>query len=273
MYPDEVDAAHLKHIVHDVAKQELLPRFTRVTHTHKADGSIVTEADLAAQERISEQLLQVWPGTVLLGEEMSSEQQAALLASDKPVWCLDPLDGTSNFAAGIPYFALSLSLIFQEELVLGLVYDPIRNECFFARKDRGDQLSVYLNDDPLTLPNTDVVLSKATAIIDFKRLTNDLAARLVTDRPYASQRNFGASALDWCWLAAGRGHVYLHGNQNLWDYSAGSLIFQAAGGRAVTLEGEPVYRKSLQKRSVVAGISKQLFTDWTRWIGVPLNQT
>ncbi len=199
---------------------------------------------------------------------MSSEEQAGMLASDKPVWCLDPLDGTSNFAAGIPYFAVSLSLIENGKVVLGLVYDPIRDECFFAQDISDAKPVAYLNNKPLKQKDTRASLSKSIAIIDFKRLTNELASRLVTERPVASQRNFGASALDWCWLAAGRGHVYLHGSQNLWDYSAGELIFRACDGLSSTLDGEEVYVKTLQKRSVVAAVNPVLFTEWTNWLDV-----
>jgi len=262
----DLDTSKLIAIIQNIAKQELLPRFTKVTHSHKADGSIVTEADIAAQQQITTTLKEHWPDFVLLGEEMTTEEQTQLLFSDQPVWCLDPLDGTSNFAAGIPYFAVSLSLIYQSEVILGLVYDPIRDECFFARKSADNSLSGHFNDKPFTPNQSDIKLANATAIIDFKRLTNDLATRIVTERPFSSQRNFGASALDWCWLAIGRGHVYLHGNQNLWDYSAGELIFNAAGGIALTLEGEPIYKKAIVKRSVVAAINKDLFDEWTKWL-------
>jgi len=266
MYDINIDTTKLKNLIRDIAKQELLPRFTKVSHSHKADGSIVTEADIAAQSQITTALNQHWPDFVLLGEEMTTEQQAQLLASDQPVWCLDPLDGTSNFAVGIPYFAVSLSLIYHSEVILGLVYDPIRDECFFASKMTDGSVTGVFNEKPLAAIQSDIKLANATAIVDFKRLTDILATRIVTERPFSSQRNFGASALDWCWLAVGRGHVYLHGNQNLWDYTAGELIFRAAGGLALTLDGETIYKKEIIKRSVVAAINQPLFDEWREWI-------
>jgi len=266
MHDINIDTSKLKDLIQNIARQELLPRFTKVSHSLKADGSIVTEADIAAQTQITATLKQHWPDFVLLGEEMSTEQQTHLLASDQPVWCLDPLDGTSNFAAGIPYFAVSLSLIYHSEVILGLVYDPTRDECFFASKMTDGSITGSFNEKPLTAIQSDIKLANATAIVDFKRLTNALATRIVTERPFSSQRNFGASALDWCWLAAGRGHVYLHGNQNLWDYTAGELIFRAAGGLASTLEGETIYKKEIIKRSVVAAINQSLFNEWHEWI-------
>ncbi|MDH5518878.1 MAG: inositol monophosphatase family protein, partial [Gammaproteobacteria bacterium] len=183
------------------AKEELLPRFARVEREHKTDGSFVTEADYAVHNRLTEQLSSHWPEYALLSEEMSSSQQQQALSSGQPVWCLDPLDGTSNFAAGIPYFAVSLSLIEDGAIKFGLIYDPVRDECFVSQKNSVTQL----NNRALRLPAAGIDLKQSTAIIDFKRLSDQLACRIIQEKPFSSQRNFGASALDWCWLAAGRG--------------------------------------------------------------------
>jgi myo-inositol-1(or 4)-monophosphatase len=78
-------------------------------------------------------------------------------------------------------------------------------------------------------------------------------------------------ALDWCWLAAGRCHAYLHGKQKLWDYAAGSLILQEAGGQAVTLQGENVFVPTLQPRSAAAALDADLFRQWIDWLGVHTN--
>ena len=254
----------LQEIVIPAARTELLPRFAAVTRKLKPDGSVLTEADLALQVRVSGQLLERWPETTFLGEEMTRAEQQALIRSSRPVWCLDPLDGTSNFATGIPYFCVSLALLHAGKVQLGLVYDPVRDECFAADAQQG----ALLNGAPLVVPPSGLALERATALVDFKRLDKALAMRLVTDIPYASQRSFGSVALDWCWLAAGRGHVYLHGRSNLWDYAAGQFIFAAAGGHACTLQGEPVFTQSLTPRSSVAAVDRPLFAAWTAWLGV-----
>ncbi|MGD2137801.1 MAG: inositol monophosphatase family protein [Gammaproteobacteria bacterium] len=254
----------LEDIIVPAAREELLPRFARVDRGHKRDGSVLTEADLTMQARVAGRLLEQWPDTVFLGEEMTAAEQARLLASERPVWCLDPLDGTSNFVAGIPYFCVSLALLRQGAVVLGMVYDPVREECFAADREQGARL----NGQSLSVPASGVELGQATGVIDFKRLDAALAVRLVTDMPYASQRSFGSVALDWCWLAAGRGHIYLHGRSSVWDYAAGNYIFQAAGGYASTLDGEPVFTQALKPRSAVAAVDRPLFTAWTKWLGV-----
>lgn len=254
----------LQNIIIQAARQELLPRFAKVEREQKADGSFLTEADLAMQQRIARQLNTHWPDTVFLGEEMTSEEQTRLLSAGPPVWCLDPLDGTSNFAAGIPYFSVSLALLHQGQVQLGIVYDPVRDECFAANKNKG----ATLNGEILALRDTGLDLKQATAIIDFKRLSPDLAIRLVTELPYASQRSFGSVALDWCWLAAGRSHLYLHGKQNIWDYAAGNLIFLEAGGHSITLSGEAVFINQLKPRSAVAAVDNNLFNDWICWLNI-----
>jgi len=268
MQAENINLKTLKNIIIDVTKKELLPRFANVSHTSKSDKSIVTEADIAAQKNITTQLKKNWPEIQLLGEEMTVEQQEKILTTEHAVWCLDPLDGTTNFASGIPYFAISLALIFKGEVILGAVYDPVRNEYFFAGKNKNNEISATLNDQVLNLPDSKTSLSNSVAIVDLKRLSANLASRVATHPPFASQRNFGASALDWCWMAANRAQVYLHGNQNIWDYAAGEFIFRAAGGKSVTLESETVFKQALEKRSVVAAINETLFYEWTHWLNI-----
>jgi len=265
MHPlDEIEA--LCRLLRDAAGEELLPRFARVQRRTKTDGSIVTTADTATQQCLLAELCARYPGIPLLGEEMDGDRQRRLLAEAPTLWCLDPLDGTSNFAAGIPYFAISLALIERGAAVLGIVYDPMREECFVARRGQG----ASLNGQPLHARGAPCALSQAMALVDFKRLPRALAVRLVAEAPYASQRSFGAVALDWCWLAAGRCQVYLHGRQHLWDYAAGQLIHTEAGGRSATLDGEAVFRLQLPARSAVAARDEALFAAWCRWLGVPL---
>ena len=102
----------LEALLVDAAETELLPRLHRVTAKQKADGSLLTEADLSLQQRLTTALAEINPDIPVLGEEMSVDEQQALLAdAGQGVWCLDPLDGTRNFACGFPVFAISLALI------------------------------------------------------------------------------------------------------------------------------------------------------------------
>ncbi len=254
---------HLEQIIRETAHTELLPRFRQIEHQFKSDGSIVTEADLAMQYALTKALKQNWPEIPLLGEEMShAEQQTLLEQNQDGLWILDPLDGTSNFAAGIPCFAVSLALLINNSIKLGLIYDPLRQECFSAIAQQG----AWLNKQPLHRKNTQLPLSQCIAQIDFKRLSGKLAETIARHPPYSSQRSFGSGVLDWCWLATGRVHLYLHGAQKLWDYSAGQLILRESGGQCCTLDNEVVFRGKLESRSVIAALEPQHFTAWQDYI-------
>ena len=235
-------------IIKRTAAQELLPRFTRIHQHIKADGSIVTEADHAMQQALQNGLQARWPGIAFLGEEMPAAQQEQILRdAQQGVWIVDPLDGTSNFSVGIPCFAVSVALIVNDRI-----------ECFAAQRGNGARL----NESVLTLAGMREVDTLTIGLVDFKRLSPALANKLATQPPYKSQRSFGSVALDWCWIAAGRGDVYVHGKQKLWDYAAGQVILDEAGGIAATLQGEPVYNGTLAPRSAVLAINQALFDKW-----------
>jgi len=250
----------LTRLIRAVAHEELLPRFRHSERQYKADGSIVTEADLLVQARLTRELSQRYPDIKLMGEEMQeSEQRRLLQSADRPVWCLDPVDGTSNFAAGLPFFSISLALIRGGQPLMGIVYDPSRDECFTAIAGQG----AWLNEEPLQTGLCELPLKRCLAMVDFKRLGPALATALVTRPPYGSLRYTGSGSLEWCWLAAGRFHLYLHGQQKLWDFVAGALVLAEAGGVASSLDGEPVFATGVLTRSVIAAADQRLFEAWS----------
>jgi myo-inositol-1(or 4)-monophosphatase len=256
-------------LVKTAAQEELMRRFADTQRRYKADGSIVTEADLAMQDRLIRELAVLTPEYRLLGEEMSDKEQQALLAdAGRGLWCLDPLDGTSNYACGIPYFGVSLALLVGSQPVMGMVYDPIRDECFAAIKGEG----AWLNGESIACRESGLPLGKAMAVVDLKRL-GGMAGTIALRPPFSSQRNFGSVALDWAWLAASRFHVYLHGLQKPWDYAAGALILAEAGGYSETLDGQTIFGSELKPRSVVAAVDGRLFQEWKAWLALhkPLN--
>lgn len=240
------------------ARAEIMPRFLQVQRTHKADGSVLTEADLAMQRTLQAALAADWPEFGFLGEEMDGATQQAAFVHPLGIWCLDPLDGTGNFASGMPLFSVSLALLVAGRPVLGVVYDPVRDELYTAVAGGG----AFCNGQRLQLIPTGLQLAQSLAVVDFKRLAMPLRLKVCAESPYRSQRNLGTCALEWCWLAAGRFQVYLHGGQNLWDYAAGYLIFAEAGGYAQTLDGVPFTQLPLTPSSVVAAVDAELFAAW-----------
>lgn len=253
----------------------------------KGDGSLVTKTDMALQRSLTRNLEKEWPGIPVLGEESGPEETRSILeglegslawsadpgptdGSDESgstgasFWCLDPLDGTSNFVAGIPVYAASVALVDEDGPRLGVVYDLARDETFAAVRGGG----AWLGDRRLRsgegAPDD---LADAMALVDLKRLPGELAARVATEHPFRSQRNIGSSALEWCWVAAGRCHLYLHGSQKPWDYAAGMLILAEAGGRFVLVpEPRGSIGFDLEARSVTAAASETLLAAWRSWI-------
>jgi myo-inositol-1(or 4)-monophosphatase len=245
-----------------VTAEEVMPRYLKVAHQRKSDGSLCTEADLAAQSALSKKL-QAILNVPVVGEEMTAaEQRARWKTGHDGLWCIDPIDGTSNFVRGLPYFAVSVALLREGKSVLGVVYDPVANEMFAAEYQRG----AFLNNEKLLGREAAVPLAHALACVDLKRLKKKLVMQLASQPPYSSQRNFGASALDWCYSAVGRYDMYLHGGQKLWDYAAGALIFMESGGHACSIEYDDFAEGDIWQRSVIAARDEKLFEEWKAWI-------
>lgn len=254
--------------VREVAAREVMPRYQTVAHSRKADGSLLTQADLAAQSALSERLRALCEVPVL-AEEMSRQQQAEQwLMGESGLWCVDPVDGTSNFVNGLPYFAISVALMRKGRPVLGVVFDPVADEVFSAAQGGG----AFLNGVPLPIKSHVPAFADAMASVDYKRIDPRLAQRLATAPPFMSQRCFGASTLDWCYTAAGRFDLYFHGGQKLWDYAAGALILAEAGGCCASLEHDDFWAAPLWRRSVIAALDANLFATWKTWLRAHANE-
>jgi myo-inositol-1(or 4)-monophosphatase len=249
-------------IVREVAAREIMPRYLKVAHSRKADGSLFTEADLATQDALKSALSSLVPVPVLAEEMTQQEQALQWLEGDAGLWCVDPIDGTSNFVNGLPYFAVSVALMRHGRPVLGVVYDPVADEAFHAAHGCG----AFLNGEQLPIKTYVPALENAMAGVDLKRLEPGLARSLATSPPYMSQRNYGASTLEWCYAAAGRFDVYLHGGQRLWDYAAGALVMAEAGGCICALDYDDFWAAPLWRRSVIAALDPVLFEAWKRWL-------
>ncbi|MBK1644052.1 inositol monophosphatase [Thiocapsa imhoffii] len=271
------DPDSIREILQATATAEILPRFRRCEDggmsasptAHKADGSLVTETDRAVQARIAAAIARRHPTTPLLGEEMQRAQQDRLLAAgEHGVWILDPLDGTSNYALGFPGFAISIAYLEHGASRFGMILDPVRQECFHAIRGEG----AFLNGVTIRPVATSDQLSDGLAMVDLKRLPPSRIPRLFRPGGFRSQRNLGSVALDWCWLAAGRFQLYLHGGQRLWDYAAGRLIASEAGAASALYAGDGITQDdaiSLEPRLAVAAANEGLLKTWLDFIELP----
>ncbi|OIO72286.1 MAG: inositol monophosphatase [Zetaproteobacteria bacterium CG1_02_49_23] len=240
--------SHISHIIEQAGREIILPAFNRsITSQLKTDGSIVTETDTLSQSWMKHQLHQLDASIAFLGEEMSEQEQRQKMSSSGRFWCLDPLDGTTNFSAGIPVFGTSLALIEDGKPLLACIHDPVRQETFTAIKHAGASLNgvaIHITHER--------ELACAVGFIDFKRLEQAQKELFLQKNLYRSQRNIGTCALEWAWLAAGRGHFIVHGGEKIWDYAAGSLIAEEAGCQVSNFSNGALFDRLKMTQSILA---------------------
>jgi myo-inositol-1(or 4)-monophosphatase len=214
------------------AGQILLEKFGRkINVTKKGDINLVTEADLASEALIIEQIKSYYPKHSILAEEAGN---AVVIGGDNRwKWIIDPLDGTTNFAHGYPCFCVTLALEHDGEIVLGVTFDPTRDELFAAERGRG----ASLNNKPIRVSETEE-LSEALVVTgfpyDFKEKTDfsrHLNAFLIRAR---GVRRDGSAAIDLAYVACGRFDGFWEEGLNPWDMAAGVLLIEEAGGRVTT---------------------------------------
>jgi myo-inositol-1(or 4)-monophosphatase len=216
----------------------------------KGPNDFVSEVDQMAENVIIETLLDAYPGHGILAEESGRTHGAK---NSEFVWIIDPLDGTTNFIHGFPVYAVSIALAHRNQVHQAVVYDPTRNDMFYASRGRG----AFLNDRRLRV-------SKRTRISDaligtgFPFRKGDNFKRYVkmfeeVMQSCAGLRRPGAAALDLCYVAAGYYDGFFETGLNPWDVAAGSLIITEAGGLIGNFTGEADY---LYQREVVAGNPK-----------------
>lgn len=250
--------------VKTVAQQEMMPFFLNTERLRKADGSALSQADVAVQTALSHELMRIIDVPVL-GEEMAAAEQRHLWSfANDGLWVIDPIDGTNNFINGIPHFAVSVAFVVQGRTQMGVIYNPVSNECFYAVHGAG----AFLNGQKLPLRHVAKKLREAIAGVEIRRLRSARLSNSINHfAPFGTLRCMGSSTLDWCYLAAGRYDVYVHGGQNLWDYAAGALILEEAGGEMATLEGDDFWSgQHVFQRSVIAAGQESLFRAWLSWV-------
>ena len=201
----------------------------------QAKGSIdlVTDADQASEAFVVRELRKRFPEHGILAEEGARREGAG-----EYLWVIDPLDGTTNFAHGFPYFCVSIGLVQGDETVLAVVYDPVRRECFAAEKGSG----AYLNGRRLTVSKTDTVHRSLLATgfpYDIATTSrNNLEAFSRVNKASQGVRSLGAAAMDLCQVAAGRLDAFWELSLRPWDLAAGSLMVQEAQGTVTGCAGE-----------------------------------
>lgn len=220
----------------------LLEKFGRITSINKkGDINLVTEADLASEALIIERVQSYYPRHSILAEESG---EAVVKGGDSTwKWIIDPLDGTTNYAHGYPCFCVTLALEHNSEIVIGVTYDPTREELFAAEKNQG----ATLNGKPIRVSAAEK-LSESLVVTgfpyDFKSRPN--FGRHLTDFLLSSRgvRRDGSAAIDMAYVACGRFDGFWEEGLNPWDVAAGYLLIEEAGGQVTFYDGSAysIYR-------------------------------
>lgn len=238
-----LDPVALLPVVSDLAREagELMLRYFARPMAMSAKTSridIVTEADKEVEELIMGRLAGLFPHHHFVGEESGCRGASAGTAQYH--WFIDPIDGTVNYAAGLPHFCTSLALVTAgREPVLGVVYDPCRRELFAAVRGHG----ATLNGEPLKVTTTealvDAVLSSGFPYDKHENPDNNLREWAAFLTRIRGERRLGSAALDLAYVAAGRLDGYWEKDLKPYDTLAGLLIVQEAGGRVTDYAGNP----------------------------------
>lgn len=206
---------------------------------------LVTIADIEAEKKIISVINKYFKRHNFLAEEQKYEK-----TTSEYTWIIDPLDGTNNFASGLPIFCASVAIARKDEIIAGAIYDVTRDELYYAQKGRG----AYLNGEKIRV-STVSSLKKALFITGFyydrgKEMDENLKKiRQFLIRRVIGIRRLGSAALDLCYIAAGRASGYWEYTLSPWDFAAGMLIVKEAGGKITDRRGKEI---SVKQKSFVA---------------------
>ena len=206
----------------------------------KGPSDFVTNADKKAEKIIIEELSKSRKKFSILSEETGEIKNSDI----NNVWIIDPIDGTTNFLHGVPHFAISIALKSNNEIISGLIFDPIKNEMFYAEKNNG----AYFNNKRMKVSKKKILEECLFATGGKKEIKSNL-----------NTRKFGSAALDMAYVAAGRYDGYFQDHLHLWDIAAGIIIVKEAGGKineidcsvlkdiSVRTSSNSIYEKMLEK--------------------------
>jgi fructose-1,6-bisphosphatase/inositol monophosphatase family enzyme len=234
-----------------------LARFRTPQHvTTKSRGNLVTETDFEIEAFLQEAVLREFPGHRVLSEETAAGTDDAGW-----VWVIDPLDGTKNFVAGIPFFCINIALCHDGEPFVAVTHDPTHNETFWAERGRG----AWANEAPAaasTVPSVQDAVLGVDIGYDDRRGAAALQLVSALYPGLQSVRVPGSAALGLAYAACGRYSLFLHHDLQPWDLAPGILLLREAGGVVSERDGR---HATLRSRVVVAG-GRAVHADFLRWL-------
>ena len=262
------DILQIVEIIIRKAGAVLMEGYGNVRHVQqKGVIDLVTEFDKRSEEVIISSIQQEFPDHAILSEESGRNQTIS-----EYQWVIDPLDGTTNFAHGIPIFSVSIGLLKNNSPVVGVVYDPFCNEMFSAELGHG----ATLNNQPIRVsPRTDLGQAVISTGFPYDLRTNprnNLAQFVQFQLRTQAVRHLGSASLDCAWTAMGRLDGYWEFGLKPWDVGAGALIVREAGGRVTSVDGDENF---LSTTSILVSnglLHEQMLRVLSEGSGAPLPQ-
>ena len=253
------DTAALRHdvdrLIRDVSAKAVIPRFCNLAEgdvrTKSGPGDLVTAADEEAEQLLEDGLVKVWPGSLVIGEEAAAKDPSVLthLAQQEPVWVIDPVDGTANFVAGNPTFAVVIALVENGETHFAWIHDPMGSRTIWAALGEG----TWVDDSQLKV--------ETPASLDLATMTASLYHRAFKQvrEEFGMSRRCGSAAHEYWALAENRLQVSSFSRLKPWDHAAGVLIHSEAGGYSRMLDEMPYDPANADKRGLLSTQSKEMW--------------
>ena len=225
----------------DLSKQagEILKEgYGKVHQVHyKGPIDLVTEIDHKSEELLVSRILSAFPDHTVVAEESGLTQ-----GSLEHCWYIDPVDGTSNYSRGLPMFCVSIAYAHQGKMSLAAIYDPLRDESFYAEKGKG----AFLNGSPIHVADTSELMTSMLVTgfpYDMEQEDNNIDNFINMVKKAHTVRRLGSAVLDQAYVAMGRLDGYWEAGVSAWDIAAGTLLIEEAGGLVTRINGEPDYMK------------------------------
>jgi fructose-1,6-bisphosphatase/inositol monophosphatase family enzyme len=241
---DEAEIDWLARVLADAAVAEIMPRFRKLgagdirQKTSAAD--LVTEADINAERVITAALAQRYPGALIVGEEASEVDGTLLprLGRTELAFVIDPVDGTFNFAAGVPLFGVMLAVVVDGETVAGIIHDPIGKDFLIGSRGGGSHIRAADGSRVPVRVAAPVPMSEMTGAVSWQYRKEPERSMLAKNQAKClSQIGYRCAAHEYRIIASGHAHFALYNKIMPWDHLAGVLIHQEAGGYAARLDG------------------------------------
>ncbi|CCV06554.1 Monophosphatase-like protein [Mesorhizobium metallidurans STM 2683] len=256
---DDTAIDWLAELLSDVAKAEIMPRFRRLSEgdirqkTSAAD--LVTEADVNAERLITVKLRERYPQAMIVGEEACSDNPALLegLGDADLAFVIDPVDGTFNFASGVPLFGVMLGVVVKGETVAGIIHDPVGKDWLIGAKGAGSHIRHAHGSIEKVHVAEPVAISQMTGAVSWQYLPEPERSRLARNQTRTlSHFNYRCAAHEYRLLASGHGHFVVYNKLMPWDHLAGVLIHAEAGGYTARFDGSAYLPSHLGGGIIVA---------------------